>query len=94
MTEIEMLFVKCLAIYLAGINFAAAIATVSDKLKARTGAWRIPEKALLLLGALGGALGEWITMLIIRHKTRHPKFMILLPLFIVLHLVLLWVLFC
>ena len=85
MTETTLFIMKCLGIYLLAVNLAAVIFTVSDKVKARKGAWRVPEKTLLGLGFIGGALGEWITMLIIRHKTKHMKFMILLPLFILLH---------
>ena len=89
MTEPAVLFTKCLAVYLLAVNLYAVILTVADKIKAKRGVWRVPEKTLLLFGALGGALGEWVTMLLIRHKTRHMKFMILLPVFILVHLALL-----
>ena len=39
---------------------------------------------LLFVALLGGAVGEYITMRLIRHKTRHKKFMITLPVFILL----------
>lgn len=86
-----LLLEKGIAVYLLAINLAAAGAAIIDKCRARRGAWRIPEKTLLLLGACGGALGELAIMLLIRHKTRHPKFMILLPLFVLIHIaVLVW----
>ena len=72
--------------YFAAINLIAALLAVTDKRRARRGGWRIPEKTLLLFGLFGGALGEFTAMLLIRHKTRHLKFMLLLPLFILLHL--------
>lgn len=84
---------KCILIYLLGINLIAAATAAIDKRRARRSAWRIPEKTLLLLGAFGGATGELTTMLLVRHKTKHLKFMILLPLFIIVHAVLL-ILFC
>ena len=34
----------------------------------------------------GGATGMYVTMQLIRHKTKHKKFMIGLPIFIVLHI--------
>lgn len=71
--------------YLVILNFAAAITAIADKRRAKRHAWRISETTLLMLGLIGGALLEWITMLMIRHKTRHPKFMISLPLFAALH---------
>lgn len=40
---------------------------------------RIPEKVLFLLALAGGAAAEFITMLKIRHKTKHLKFMAGLP---------------
>lgn len=70
------------------INIAASAASIADKKKAIRGQRRISEKTLMLLGLFGGALGEYITMLKIRHKTRHKKFMIGLPLEIFLHIVL------
>ena len=39
----------------------------------------------MYLGALGGALPMYVTMRIIRHKTKHKKFMIGLPVFAVIH---------
>ena len=83
----------CLAFYLLLMNLIAAILTAVDKRRARRGVWRIPESRLLLFGFLGGAFGEWLTMLLIRHKTKHLKFMLCLPLFFTLHTLLLgWML--
>ncbi|MGN0479015.1 MAG: DUF1294 domain-containing protein [Hominenteromicrobium sp.] len=78
-----------LAVWFAAINLFAAAAACIDKRRAIRGKWRIPERTLLLLGFFGGAAGELIAMLLIRHKTRHPKFMVLLPLFCLLHAALL-----
>lgn len=78
-----------LAVYLAAINTTAAVAACADKRRAIRGRWRIPERTLLLLGFFGGAAGELLVMLLIRHKTKHAKFMVLLPLFCLLHAALL-----
>ncbi|MCF2651775.1 DUF1294 domain-containing protein [Anaeromassilibacillus senegalensis] len=78
-----------LAVYLAAINITAAVAACADKRRAIRGRWRIPERTLLLLGFFGGAAGELLAMLLIRHKTKHAKFMVLLPLFCLLHAALL-----
>ena len=45
--------------------------------------------ALLLLSALGGSLAMYITMLLIRHKTKHIKFMLGIPIIMVFQAVLL-----
>lgn len=67
------------------ISALAAVLTVYDKIAAKRGARRIRERTLLLCGFFGGALCEYAVMLLIRHKTRKKKFMITLPLFMVLH---------
>ncbi len=71
-------------IYSAAVSVGSVLITVLDKIAARRHAWRIPERTLLLLGALGGAPAMLLTMLLIRHKTRHLKFMLGLPLLILL----------
>ncbi len=43
---------------------------------------RVPEKTLFLFALAGGAVPELVTMLIIRHKTKHKRFMIGLPVII------------
>ena len=69
-----------LLIYLALISLVSIAVTVYDKIAAkRRPKHRVPEKALMLLGALGGAAAMYAVMLLIRHKTKHNKFMIGLP---------------
>ena len=67
-------------LWLVGTNLLAVVLTVSDKVRAKKGKWRVPEDTLLFVALLGGAVGEYITMHLIRHK----KFMITLPVFILL----------
>ena len=75
-----------LAIYLILINLIAVIVTIYDKLCAVKRRWRVKESTLLLLSALGGSISMYITMLLIRHKTRHIKFMLGIPLIIIFQL--------
>ena len=56
-----------------------------DKKRAKTGAWRISEKTLILLAVFGGGLGALLGILAFHHKTRHVKFKILVPLFLFIH---------
>jgi len=73
------------------ISIAASIAAIVDKVRAERHEWRIPENTLLLLAAFGGASAMLLTMLIIRHKTRHRKFMAGLPIIILYQaVILLW----
>lgn len=66
-------------IYLAVTNIIAIGLTVSDKQRAKRGKRRVPESTLLLWAALSCCVGMYITMHIIRHKTKKPKFMVGIP---------------
>lgn len=70
------------------MNLIAALVTAADKRRARAHRRRVPERTLLLLAALGGSPAMLVTMRIIRHKTRHPKFMIGLPVLLLLQIAL------
>ena len=72
--------------YLVLINAAAFLLMLLDKQKARRGAWRIPEKTLLTIAILGGSAGAIIGMYMFRHKTRHLKFALGLPLILALQI--------
>ena len=56
--------------------------TVSDKSRAKKHKRRVPEKTLFLTAAFGGSIAMYLTMLTVRHKTKHKRFMIGLPLII------------
>lgn len=75
---------KILCYYLVAISFLAVILTLYDKRAARKGRWRISENALLCVAAFGGSAAMLLTMLLIRHKTKHVKFMAGLPLILIL----------
>ncbi|MCR4925454.1 MAG: DUF1294 domain-containing protein [Clostridiales bacterium] len=77
-----------LAVFFSLIWLVSIILTVKDKSNAINGKYRVPEKTLMLLGLFGGALPMYITMKNIHHKTKHKKFMIGLPLEILLHIAL------
>ena len=80
-------------IYLCVLSLIAIFVTVSDKIKAKRGKWRIPEATLLLISAFGGSFAMYLTMKLIRHKTQHKRFMIGIPFMMLFHLiVLLWIL--
>ena len=72
-------------IYLAAISLISIIVCFYDKKisKKNKVELRIPEKTLLVLSALGGSLAMLATMLLIRHKTKHFKFMVGIPIIIV-----------
>ena len=55
-----------------------------DKWKAHRKQWRISEKMLLFLAVIGGSAGALAGMYIFHHKTLHKKFMIGVPLILVI----------
>ena len=79
-------YLPFILIYLAVISLVTAIVTAIDKHKAKKGAFRISEATLFILALLGGSLGEYLTMKAIRHKTLHKRFMIGLPVIMLLQL--------
>lgn len=80
---------RLLTIYLILINALGLVLMYLDKQYARKKMWRIPERTLMAAAALGGSLGSLLGMYLFRHKTKHRKFTIGVPLLLVLHLVLL-----
>lgn len=81
---------KFLTIYLIIINIIAIIVTIHDKHAAVKDNWRVKENTLLLLSALGGAPAMYLTMLLIRHKTQKPKFMLGIPLIFIAELIIIY----
>lgn len=63
-----------LALWLGAVNLWAFAAMGLDKRRAKTGAWRISEKALALPALLGGSVGAILGMHTFHHKTRHWYF--------------------
>ena len=78
---------KLLLIYLLIINALGFLLMLMDKYKARKNKWRIPEKTLLGVAALGGSIGSLAGMYAVRHKTQHPKFTIGIPVILALQAV-------
>ena len=70
---------KYLLAYLFIINALAFVLMLVDKFKAKRNLWRIPEATLLGVAALGGSIGALTGMYTVRHKTRHPKFTVGIP---------------
>jgi len=70
--------------YLVVINLISAAVCVFDKKRAVRNKWRVSEKSLMLLAVLGGGVGMYAAMLAVRHKTRKKKFMIGIPVIIII----------
>lgn len=71
---------KLILLYLLIINAIGFVLMLVDKHKARKNLWRIPESTLMTAAALGGSIGCLLGMYTVRHKTRHLKFTLGIPL--------------
>lgn len=76
-----------LIVYLILINALGMILMLTDKHRARKNRWRIPEATLLLTALLGGSIGSLMGMYTVRHKTRHLKFTVGIPVILALQIV-------
>ena len=84
---------KAILIYLLIMNAAGFLVMTADKLFAKSGAFRVSENKLLGIAAIGGSIGVWLAMYTVRHKTKHAKFVIGVPLILALQIALLtWLL--
>lgn len=77
---------KYLILYFLIINALGFLLMLVDKHKARKNKWRIPEATLMGVAALGGSIGSLLGMYTVRHKTKHPKFTIGIPLILIVQL--------
>ena len=77
---------KIILVYVAAISLISIIVCIYDKVisKRERVELRIPEKTLLILSALGGSVAMFLTMQITHHKTKHAKFMIGIPVIILI----------
>jgi len=72
--------------YFAAVSLLAMVLTMYDKRAAKSGSRRIRESTLLLVSILGGSVAMFTTMRLIRHKTKHTKFMMGISVIIVLQI--------
>ena len=68
-----------ITIYVLAVNLLGILIMYIDKRKAKKGSWRIPEKTLICIALIGGAIGTMIGMYWFRHKTKKLKFTIGFP---------------
>ncbi len=74
-------------IYLLIINLFGFFIMWLDKYKAKKGKWRISEKTLFIITALGGGIGTIAGMYTFRHKTQKLNFVIGLPFITILEII-------
>lgn len=84
--DIKDILLYLLWVYLGIVNVAGFILPAVDKRRAKKDKWRIKESTLFLISALGGSVAMYISMRLFHHKTKHKRFMIGIPVIIVLQL--------
>lgn len=78
---------KYFLIYLIFINLIGIFLCIKDKYAAKKGKWRVKENTFITLCLFGGSIGIYLCMKAIRHKTKHKKFMVGIPLIMVLQVI-------
>jgi uncharacterized membrane protein YsdA (DUF1294 family) len=84
------MLLQTLKVCLILINALAATLMLADTLKAKTRGRRIPENVLLGIAVLGGSVGVYLGMYLFRHKTKHPRFFIIIPLILIIQIIMVW----
>ena len=83
----EIFTTQNILLYLLAINLFGFFIIWLDKRKARKGSWRIPEKTLFIVTALGGGIGTIAGMYTFRHKTQKLNFVIGFPFITILEII-------
>jgi len=83
----EIFTVQNILLYLLIINLFGFFIMWLDKIKARKSSWRIPEKTLFIVTALGGGIGTIAGMYAFRHKTQKLNFVIGFPFITILEII-------
>ena len=83
MAQIQIIVVS----YIIIINLLAFVLYGIDKKRSIRNEFRIRESVLLWIARLGGAFGSWLGIKLFRHKTKHTKFRIVVPLWMVIWMV-------
>jgi len=76
-----------LIIYVVVINIVTYCVYAADKSYAKKDKWRVPEKTLILLAVIGGSVGALLAMKVLRHKTKHVKFYLGVPVILALQVI-------
>ena len=88
MQDLQNIFTtKNIIIYFIIINIIGFLIMYIDKQKAKKGKWRIPEKTLFIITALGGGIGTIAGMYTLRHKTQKVAFVVGFPVITILEII-------
>lgn len=82
--------IKVFVVFILIINIYGFVIMFSDKNKARKKQWRVPEAKLFSIAFLFGSLGILLGMAAFRHKTKHLKFVLGVPVILIVQIFLLF----
>ena len=80
---------RLLLYYILIINLYGIIIMYYDKRKSRKNQWRVPEARIFLIAFILGSPGVLLGMYLFRHKTKHMKFILGIPIILVIQVYLL-----
>lgn len=81
--------IKYFIFYFIIINIISFILMFLDKRRAIKNKWRISENTLMIVSILGGSIGGILGMYTFRHKTKHLKFKVGIPIILIIQLLIL-----
>lgn len=73
-------------LYFFIINLVGFLLMLVDKRRAIKHEWRISELKLFVVSIIGGSIGSYLGMYCFRHKTKHLKFTLGIPIIILIQL--------
>lgn len=79
---------KYIFIYLIVINLIGFTTMYADKKKSQRKQWRVPEARLFGIAIAFGSIGILSGMYTFRHKTKHMKFVLGIPLVLIIQIIL------
>lgn len=85
--NINIFSIQNILIYVLVINIIGFLIMFIDKRKAEKGKWRIQEKTIFIITALGGGIGTIMGMYVFRHKTKKIQFTVGLPTITILEII-------
>jgi len=84
------MYIRIFVSYIVMMNIIAFLLYGIDKRKAIKNQWRISEFHLIAVAFIGGSLGALLGMWLFHHKTKHWKFKTMIPLFLIIHCLLIY----
>ncbi len=82
-----MNYIYILIGYIIIINIISFFIMLYDKRQAIYHNFRISEKTIFIVSLLLGGIGTYVGMYVFRHKTKHLKFTIGIPIVIILNII-------